>query len=493
MWKKSAAKIRGSLTVRIFLVTVLILMAASTATFGFIALATPATYVTMVADSLTVHVDELRAQLAQTDFDSSGPILDAFIRSTADVMVLEPDGTVADTPSELAVKAVYEDDRMVVVTSQSSDATIQISDEEDSSVSVTSYSVESSSLSYPFEFPDREGEYTLCVIPRIYGSNQVLSALGKVLPWLLLVILAFSLLCAWGYSRWITRPILRISAISRKMAELDFTWTCSETRGDEIGQLGSSLDALSLRLSSALSELREANAALQADIDRERELEGQRTAFFSAASHELKTPITILKGQLAGMLAGVDVYRDRDKYLAKSLAVTGRMEELVREILAVSHMEQADFVLKEGPVDLSALIEGQAALLADLTGQRDQTLEVSVAAGLSCTGDAALLERAAANLLNNASTHSPPGAKVSVTLAQGSSGPVLTVENTQAAIPEEDLPHLFDAFFRVDPSRSRTTGGSGLGLYLVKLILDRHGAVCKIKNTPEGVASVVEF
>ena len=140
------------------------------------------------------------------------------------------------------------------------------------------------------------------------------------------------------YSRYITRPIVRLNGIAGRMAELDFHWSCGEARRDEIGQLGRSLDAMARRLDTALRELEAANQSLRGEVERERELDRQRTAFFSAASHELKTPVTILKGQLAGMLEGVGVYRDRDKYLLRSLQVTGRMEALGQEMLAISRM-----------------------------------------------------------------------------------------------------------------------------------------------------------
>ena len=174
-------------------------------------------------------------------------------------------------------------------------------------------------------------------------------------PWLLLALLAFSLLCALIYSRYITRPIVRISAIAGKMAELDFHWDCGENRRDEIGRLGRSLDELARRLDGALTDLETANQALRGEVERERELDRQRMAFFSAASHELKTPVTILRGQLAGMLEGVGVYRDRDKYLLRSLQVTGRMENLIREMLAISRMETGSVAVRREAVDLSAL------------------------------------------------------------------------------------------------------------------------------------------
>src|SRR5699024_5190268 len=138
---------------------------------------------------------------------------------------------------------------------------------------------------------------------------------------ILLVLLAFSLLCAFFYSRYITRPIVRMSGIAGKMAVLDFHWECGEKRRDEIGKLGRSLDKLAQRLDAALADLESANQALRGEVEQERELDRQRMAFFNAASHELKTPVTILKGQLSGMLDGVGVYQDRDKYLLRSLQV----------------------------------------------------------------------------------------------------------------------------------------------------------------------------
>ena len=218
--------------------------------------------------------------------------------------------------------------------------------------------------------PARSESYTLYVTPRIEVENLAVRALVQIAPWLLLVLLVFSLLCAFIYSRYITRPIVRMSGIAGKMAELDFHWECGEKRRDEIGKLGRSLDQLARRLDTALTDLENANQALRGEVERERELDRQRMAFFNAASHELKTPVTILKGQLSGMLEGVGVYQDRDKYLLRSLQVTGRMENLVQEMLAISRMESGSVAVKREPVDLSALMERQLALDMPLLEQK---------------------------------------------------------------------------------------------------------------------------
>ena len=142
---------------------------------------------------------------------------------------------------------------------------------------------------------------------------------------------------------------------------------------------------------------------------------------------------------------------------------------------------------------LSALIERQLALDAPLLEQRNQRLVKDLTPGLTVTGDDSLLGRAVGNLLSNAALYSPEGAQVRVWCGLLEGLPALTVENTGAHIGEEALPHLFEAFYREESSRSRATGGSGLGLYLVTMILDRHGAECTIENTEDGVRATVRF
>lgn len=495
-------KLRASLTFRIFCVTCLILLAASLATFGFIAWATPITYTTIVTDELRQKTEELLETLRVTKFDDSGPILDDFVRDYSDVMILAPDGQTVMTPSKLAVQPVYEDERMtmVAVTSDTPDPadaekeekydiSVQYANEDSVAVAGTS-----DFPSYQFTFADREGPYTLYVSPRTQAAtNQAFLALTQVAPWLLLVMLLFSILCALFYSRYITSPIVRLSAISHQIANLDFSWKCRETRPDEIGMLGRNLDELSDRLSAALGALQEANAALQQDIVREREIERQRLAFFSAVSHELKTPVTILKGQLTGMLEGVDVYQDRDKYIAKSLQVAGRMEGLVQEILTVSRMESSGFELNRQTVDLGALVREQLAFDEDLIAQKELVLETELPEAVTVCADSALLRKVLDNLVSNAVFYAPAGAQLHVALRQEEGQTVLSVENSGSHIPEEALPHVFEAFYRAEGSRNRRTGGSGLGLYIVQIILDRHGAACQIENTQDGVRVTIRF
>ena len=342
-------------------------------------------------------------------------------------------------------------------------------------------------------FVDTTEEYTVFFARNTEKESQVVEALQKAVPILSVVIIAVSIVAAFFYTVYMTTPIKRISKISKQMASLDFSGLCTIRRTDEIGILANSLNDLSGKLSSALSELQSANKQLQADIDKERELERQRLDFFSAASHELKTPITIIKGQLQGMLYQVGRYKDRETYLAESLAVTDTLEKMVQELLTISRLDTPGYICKKSKFDLSNLINERLSAHEDLFMQRDLTVEKSISPEVSVSGDMQLLQKVLDNLLGNAAVYSPAGNCIFVKLWQDTEKVKLTIENTGVHIQDRDIPKLFEAFYRVDQSRNRQTGGTGLGLYIVKTILDLHGAEIKIENTEQGVIVSVQF
>ena len=487
-------RICNSLSARVFLATALVLLLAGAITFGLIAWATPSTYTAVLNDDLTGQVDALVEKLASTALADCGPVLDAFLRNTgADALLVGPDGVAVETGSRFAICPAEEGGGEEAPNSPAVAYTTVEMQGGKGAESVTVTLSDQAAIAAEVYFAGQREAYTLYVTPRLKAENLAVRALAQMAPWLLLALLAFSLLCALAYSKYIARPIVRLSGIARKLAELDLGWTCEETRQDEIGQLGQSLNQMAQKLSAALQELKASNEALRGEVEQERELERQRTAFFSAASHELKTPVTILKGQLSGMLDGVGVYRDRETYLARSLQVTARMEALIQEILTVSRMEALNGAALCGEVDLSEAVERQLALVAELLGQRNLKVKAELCPELTVRGDWRMLEKAIGNLLANAALYSPEGGEICVWCGRRQGKAALTIENTGVWIKAEALPHLFEPFYREEGSHNRRTGGSGLGLYLVRVILERHGASCRIENTERGVRAAVCF
>ena len=332
-------------------------------------------------------------------------------------------------------------------------------------------------------FTEGMARYYLMVSAARVTAARPLAVLVRLLPLITAAILLVSVVGAYLLSRYYSRPLIAISQTARQMAALDLTGQCEVRRQDEIGVLAASLNEMSAQLSTALADLQAANGQLKQDIEREREQERQRVEFFTAVSHELKTPIAIIKGQLEGMIYQVGDYKDRDTYLRHCLKTTNDMEALVKEILAAARLGGSDFRLVCTDLDFSGLLQSVCRKFLGPMEDKQIARTLAIQPGVHCPGDLRLLEKAFDNVLSNAVAYSPAGARITVRLQEG----VCTIENTGIQIAEEDLARLFTPFYRVDKSRSRNSGGSGLGLYITKTILDRHGIRHTLANTENGV------
>lgn len=352
---------------------------------------------------------------------------------------------------------------------------------------IDDYSRQETTEHFALSFIGDDNPYTLFLSKNTEKESQVIEALYKAFPSLAVIIIATSVLIAIFYTWYMTAPIKKISRISKQMANMDFSGQCPVDRSDEIGVLSRSLNELSGKLDATLSDLQTANQKLQADIEKERHLEQQRVAFFSAASHELKTPITIVKGQLQGMLCQVGRYKDRETYLAQSLEVIDTLEKMVQEVLTISRIEAPEYSCTKTRFDFTQLIRQRLSSFEDLFVQKDLSANINLSAGVYVDGDADLLQKVVDNLLGNAVTYSPPGNSLYINLSGADGKAYLEIKNTGVHIPEADIPKLFEPFYRVEQSRNRQTGGSGLGLSIVKTILDLHGAGISIRNTKDGV------
>lgn len=272
----------------------------------------------------------------------------------------------------------------------------------------------------------------------------------------------------------------------RNTNELDFEPHVNSNRSDEIGMLSDSLNTLSNNLQFTLAELKKSNSDLEAEIAKERELEKKQQEFFSAASHELKTPLTILKGHLMGMLGKVKGYENQEVYMKRSLAVVEKMETLVKELLYISKTDGKQ-KSEYKTIDFAELLRVQIADVTDLLTEKEISLEVDIPDKILCEADRMQMERAIQNVLVNAIRYSPNGEAIYISLSNEKNTVYCEVENTGVHIQEDMIDHLFEAFYRADTSRNRNTGGTGLGLYIVRKIMELHHAEYGIKNSGRGV------
>jgi two-component system sensor histidine kinase VanS len=295
------------------------------------------------------------------------------------------------------------------------------------------------------------------------------------------------------YSRAISRPLIHINDIAKKMANLDFTEKFKITGDDELSQLSNSLNEMSNNLYKTILKLEAANTELKSDIEKQVEYDRQRRNFIATISHELKTPITIISGQLEGMMYNIGPYKDRDKYLKKSYEVTQDMKSLVQEILNLNKFEKHGFEIKKQQVNLSILVNEILASLDFLVKEKNLRLSIDIDNDIIVSVDRELIKKAIINIITNGIKYSPQGEAIEVTL-ENKDRPKLVVKNYGVFIEESDLKEIFNAFYRVDKSRNKNTGGSGLGLYIVKTILDAHKDIkYNIESVKNWVKFVIEF
>lgn len=260
--------------------------------------------------------------------------------------------------------------------------------------------------------------------------------------------------------------------------------------GGCISMLAQRLKGTTERLKQTLNDLKETNLILEEDISREKEREQTNRDFFAAASHELKTPVTILKGELEGMIYKLGDYQDRDKYLNHALEMTNQIENLIQEIMSISRAEAGRLIPANETLELGSIVRECIGNLAELAYQKALTVEMPDAfMKVEVCGDKKLWRKVVSNVIGNAVIHSPHREKIMIFLNQQE----LVVENSGVWIEEEHLDKLFQPFYRPDKSRSRDTGGSGLGLYLVKQVLDMYGYGYCFENTEEGIRFTVQL
>lgn len=345
-----------------------------------------------------------------------------------------------------------------------------------------------SSIATTVIFADDETEYALVVASISKTADVILLLMLRFLPAVIAIILLLSFLSAFICSKVIVSPIAKISQISKRMTSLDMTWKCDVKSNDEIGVLASSLNTMASRLHETMEELTNANNQLTDDVEKFKALEEQRRNFFAAVSHELKTPLTILKGQIENMILGYGDYQNRDKYLPEALKATEDIEYLVKEIIAISKMESMDLEDNLQEISLKQTVNDTVQAILPLAQDKDIHIHQNISADIIFSVNLNLWNKALSNIIGNAVRHSPCGENVFISVQFCENGNALVIENTGASIPETDIPHMFMPFYRADKSRNKATGGSGLGLYIVKTILDLHGISYRIENTEQGVA-----
>ncbi|MCR5624943.1 MAG: HAMP domain-containing histidine kinase [Lachnospiraceae bacterium] len=283
-------------------------------------------------------------------------------------------------------------------------------------------------------------------------------------------------------------PVNKITKIAKRMAKLDFDAKYEVKTQDEIGQLGNSINTLSENLETTIAELKSANNELQKDIERRTQLDEMRKDFLSNVSHELKTPIALIQGYAEGLEENINDDPESRKFYCEVIQDEARkMNNMVKKLLTLNQIEFGNDVVNYDRFDIVQVVKSVTSSAKLLSNQKEATLEIEEHDPIFVWADEYLIEEVITNYVSNAINHVDNEKIIKVYYEEEDSIVRINVFNTGKNIPEEDLEKVWIKFFKVDKARTREYGGSGIGLSIVKAIMDSHNHKYGVKNTPDGV------
>ena len=301
-------------------------------------------------------------------------------------------------------------------------------------------------------------------------------------------VILVSVLLAWYFSKRITEPIMELATLSQKMADLDFDAKYTSGGSNEIGVLGENFNRMSERLEQTISNLKEANYKLQKDIEQKEKRENMRSEFLGNVSHELKTPIALIQGYAEGLKEGVnDDPESREFYCEVIMDEAGKMNRMVKNLLALNQLEFGEDDVQFERFDITSLISGVLQSLDILIEQKEAQVIFRHKNPIYVWADEFKVEQVVRNYVNNALNHVDGEKVIEIKITQENDMAKITVFNTGTPIPEEDLPHIWEKFYKVDKARTREYGGNGIGLSIVKAIMDSFGKGYGAINHANGV------
>ncbi len=292
----------------------------------------------------------------------------------------------------------------------------------------------------------------------------------------------------WISSRRLTRPILKLNDISKKMVEMDFEAKYQEQAHNELDYLGENMNMLSTTLEKTLSELKSANNELKKDIEKKEKIDEMRKEFLSNVSHELKTPIALIQGYAEGLQEGIsEDPESREYYCEVIMDEAKKMNSMVQKLLNLNHIEFGDQKIEMVRFDLADMIRNEIRSSEVLTKQKEIEVRFDFVGSAFVWADEGMIEEVFLNYFSNAMNHCSGSRYIEICIKQMEDKVRVTVFNTGEAIPEESLPQIWDKFYKVDKARTREYGGSGVGLSIVKAIMDSLNQNYGVENYSNGV------
>ncbi|MBN4056489.1 MAG: two-component sensor histidine kinase [Alkaliphilus sp.] len=304
-----------------------------------------------------------------------------------------------------------------------------------------------------------------------------------------LISITVGTIIAYAFSKKFTKPIIELNKITKRMADLNFDAKYLLTSDDEIGTLGKNINFLSKKLDSTITKLNLSNQILKKELQKEKQLDKMRKEFVSSVSHELKTPIALIQGYAEGLVDNIASDEEtRNFYCEVIVDESKKMEKLVTDLLDLSVIESGNLALNIKSFDILELVEKVVNTLSPLLTKKRINVNISSDDKTQKSlGDATKIEQVLINFINNAISYSHSGSEILIKISNKNKATRIEIFNSHSEIPENELSKIWASFYKLDKARSRELGNTGLGLSIVKGILDAHNYPYGVFNSNNGV------
>lgn len=325
---------------------------------------------------------------------------------------------------------------------------------------------------------------------QIYYPVDTITENAETASWALFLLSIIALFLYYGatyfFAMEFTKPVVTINSTAKKIANLDFSQSCPSFRISELDELSKSINTLSSSLEAALDNLKNENLQLEYDIRKERALEKTRRSFVANASHELKTPISIIQGYAEGMKYGIGC-DSTEEFCDIIIDEAEKMNQLIVKLLEFLHIGSGEYPLSMQRFYLDELLMSHLGSLEKLYTEKGITLTADIGANLYAEGDPTLLKIVFNNFISNAVSHADGEKSIIISVTEENDEYTVKVFNTGDPIPENDIGHIWQSFYRADKSHSRAEGRFGLGLSIVASIQELHRRGYGVENKENGV------
>ncbi|MGH1327892.1 sensor histidine kinase [Bacillus pretiosus] len=326
---------------------------------------------------------------------------------------------------------------------------------------------------------ERDGSVTyIYAMASLQPVDEAVQMVQDYYIYIIAFVVVLIFLASFYYSKQIAKPLLKINDTTKKIAHLDFTEQIPITSKDEIGDLSKNINVLSNKLHSHIGQLEQ-------DIEKERKLENTRKEFISGVSHELKTPLSIMKSCISILKDGVAEHK-KEYYFQAMEREVDKMDTLILDMLELAKFESGTYKMKKDVFYIDTVIEDICEHLSVDIEKKELHVHKNICS-FEVVANQSRIEQVIVNFITNAIRYTPNTEDIIISTIDEKDRIKVCIENKGTHIEEEQLDKIWDRFYRVDAARHRSQGGTGLGLAISKNILELHDAKYGAENTEDGV------